>query len=1191
MEHKKIFLFLILGMLLLIPMVAAVKIDYLPNDKGVNDMKVSVQDTILFGLIKTGEQGNVELKSHSRPDEVLKVGVGSPITMYYDFNFKDLYKEGLGDVTFINMKNGAEVNRNYKYVYWFEEERTREVCSSYEEVKLINDTKTLDNYSTSLVNPKCLSYEKETYTFGEWRDYNSKDIPKGIIRIGIQVDSRNGDYIDGIWEVQGKTIDRHASWTAALNNSLVSYYKLDEISGSVIDSVGSNTGTNNGATTNVAGKINTAYDFDGTNDKIVYSGNLASSSTTLSTWFKFTESGIYRFIELGGLTTVTNSFMSIVHEDGILGSIRDDAGHTVSTSAYTGYNDGNWHMATLTEDGTNIKLYVDGNLLETKSISTIGTQTFTSFNIGVYQGSYQYFSGTIDEVGIWSRALTPSEVELLYNDGDGLALYHQDAVPEIELNQFSPENDATLNIQEVDFIFNVTDTDTIGIQNVSLVINDTIYQTNTSGLEGNYTMTETLDDGYYSWRVQAYDNDSMLYESGNRTLTIDTTPFIQFEDPTPANDTNLSVPYIPVNVSLTETYFENVTFDFYKDGVLNHSETFTDETRFYNFTGCTCANWEFNVTTCTSTGKCNSTETRLVHVDILPPEITIDSPEGTYDYLYVGQELDLNFTAIDVGQGGVDSCWYDYNGTNYSIACTNATLASTQFAQEENNFNITVYANDTFGNEGSETQTWSTEFLEINRVYDANSLQTGTENFIWVSTKDSDVTGSSATFTYDGNSYTSIRTTSGTQVNFSNTIDIPVDLSGAIPFYWTVSFTNSTGSFEFNTSTTTQTVYNLTLEECFSPSIDGLTLNFTTYDSTNMTPIDSTLEATFQFYAGSGSGDLIQEFLFSDLNENRSNYMYCLESSGENVTVDAFISYGATDHDNREYIIDDGIIGNFTQDIPLYLTLTELTDIVTITVQDQTYNPLTGALVAVQRWNVGTNTYSTIGMFTTSSTGNGIMDLELYNTWYRGVVTYNEEIVEVTDVQKLSSTSWIITVDLGATNPYDLFGDISHGLTFDNETNITSFTWIDTSGYTSRGCFVVKNQTNLGPVTIEDECVQSVSGTIDYLLSGDGSYTAYGVIFLEGYDVSQIVDTLSIQLGTPQIIKTVSPRGKVISFIMVGTMGVIGVAAGSAILGVFLIIAVLIGLMYFGFLNITWGFIWGIISIGLLIIFLQRRKR
>ena len=55
---------------------------------------------------------------------------------------------------------------------------------------------------------------------------------------------------------------------STLLNGLVSYWKLDEFSGAVIDSVGLNNGINNGATQGASGKIGTAYSFNGTTDYI-----------------------------------------------------------------------------------------------------------------------------------------------------------------------------------------------------------------------------------------------------------------------------------------------------------------------------------------------------------------------------------------------------------------------------------------------------------------------------------------------------------------------------------------------------------------------------------------------------------------------------------------------------------------------------------------------------------------------------------------------------------------------------------------------------------------------------------------------------------------------------------------------------------------------------------------------------------
>ena len=58
-----------------------------------------------------------------------------------------------------------------------------------------------------------------------------------------------------------------------------------------------------------------------------------------------------------------------------------------------------------------------------------------------------------------------------------------------------------------------------------MVINDTIYQTNTSGLNGTYNfLVEDLEEGYYEWYVEAYDDTDEYYTSETRTFNIDTTP-------------------------------------------------------------------------------------------------------------------------------------------------------------------------------------------------------------------------------------------------------------------------------------------------------------------------------------------------------------------------------------------------------------------------------------------------------------------------------------------------------------------------------------------------------------------------------------------------------------------------------------------------------------------------------------------
>lgn len=88
-----------------------------------NDLKVDFDNTFL-GLFEISHIGTAELKSHKSVDEILKFGYGKEeVVMYYDFNFLELYGNGLGEVFFTDMRTGEEINKNYSFVYWGDKER------------------------------------------------------------------------------------------------------------------------------------------------------------------------------------------------------------------------------------------------------------------------------------------------------------------------------------------------------------------------------------------------------------------------------------------------------------------------------------------------------------------------------------------------------------------------------------------------------------------------------------------------------------------------------------------------------------------------------------------------------------------------------------------------------------------------------------------------------------------------------------------------------------------------------------------------------------------------------------------------------------------------------------------------------------------------------------------------------------
>jgi len=71
-----------------------------------------------------------------------------------------------------------------------------------------------------------------------------------------------------------------------------------------------------------------------------------------------------------------------------------------------------WQHLAFTYDGTYIRLYKNGNLIDSTAANGTITQTTQSFNLGMldYQGSAFHFNGRLDEIRLWDVALSQTEI-------------------------------------------------------------------------------------------------------------------------------------------------------------------------------------------------------------------------------------------------------------------------------------------------------------------------------------------------------------------------------------------------------------------------------------------------------------------------------------------------------------------------------------------------------------------------------------------------------------------------------------------------------------------------------------------------------------------------------------------------------------------------------------------------------------
>jgi len=562
---KKLFLILFLAVLL----VGSVSAETFTFDNVLsyknNDLKVTIINT--FGLGK--ELGTIELKSHSSVDEIRKVGAGNQVVMWYDFERWEFYKNGLGDVEFVDMNTGKEINRDYSFVYWGEKERNiygQGKCSLS-----INGTQVCE---TIIIG-------KETYN--DWLPLNSKDIPKGNIRIGLMTYVEVGDTIDGVWTIAGKKIKRHAEWTAELNVDLFEYFKFDEQDttglGNIIGELGRANGTNHGAD-NSSGVINTAYDYVRTNtDYILINESVQSAFTddfTVSLGIKVDDNATDENYLDTRYDADTKGILIWRYQTHINVIFRLPSGNKQLTTTTAIIDDGEWHQIVVRRKGINLDVWYDGSFVLAVAGSNDDISHTNPMYIGSKIGAETSTDGKIDEIGVWNRSLSDEEIVQIWNGGNFISYIFVDAYPVVTLN--SPID--TYNTTNSIITFNATVSDDIDLVNVSFILNNTYNSTNSSGFNAlNYINTLTLADGYYNWTYEACDNASQCTNATVRTFTI--LPFI--EEETFYNPYTYETSQETFTINITTKGTQATSAEFFYNGVSQGAATKTGTDANANF--------------------------------------------------------------------------------------------------------------------------------------------------------------------------------------------------------------------------------------------------------------------------------------------------------------------------------------------------------------------------------------------------------------------------------------------------------------------------------------------------------------------------------------------------------------------------------------------------------------------------------
>jgi hypothetical protein len=307
------------------------------------------------------------------------------------------------------------------------------------------------------------------------------------------------------------TLNIQGSSNSSLNNGLVAYYPFN---GNANDESGNgNNGTVNGSTltTDRLGNANSAYIFDLNKYITIPSSNDFDllSDFTISLWAQFDQNtnnyneGVFISKDIG----YNNTGWSFMWGSGTENMLKFHHGSTHNTTNNsfdpTAFDD-TWCNIVVTRQGYNMIFYVNGvNIWSETCNHPLSGPNNLDIKIGGMANENHAFDGKLDDLGIWNIALSPQEIQQLYNSQNNYSWSTGDSTTSITV---SPTQTTTYYLTQTTNGVSCTDSVTITVADTSASV------ANITTCDSSYTWNGTTyySSGAYSYAGSSVNNNYSL---------------------------------------------------------------------------------------------------------------------------------------------------------------------------------------------------------------------------------------------------------------------------------------------------------------------------------------------------------------------------------------------------------------------------------------------------------------------------------------------------------------------------------------------------------------------------------------------------------------------------------------------------------------------------------------------------------